>query len=57
MYRYFQKTGNTDHILVWKSKGLSDNNPGLVLNHVGNETRVKFYGSCLKQDRITLFMK
>ena len=57
MYRYFQKTGNTDHILVLKSKGLSDNNPGLVLNRVGNETRVKFYGSCLKQDRITLFMK
>ena len=24
MYRYFKKVGDTDHILAWKSKGLSE---------------------------------
>ena len=52
-----------DYILQWKSKGLSDEsikspsaphnflNPSL--NHLGTKTRVRFSGSCLKQDKIT----
>ena len=24
MYKYFERTGNADHILEWESKGLSD---------------------------------
>ena len=61
MYR--KKIGNTDHISEWKSKGLSDeivkppstNNNRLApkLSYVGNKTRLKLNGSCLKQDKIT----
>ena len=32
----------------------SDNRLAPVLNYFGNKTRVKFDGSCLKQDKITL---
>ena len=63
MYRYFKKIGNTDHILGWKSKGLSDeiinpidtfdNNLAPTLSYTGNKVKVKFDGSCLKQDKIT----
>ena len=47
---------NTDHVSSWKSKGLSaetiktpatSNNPSV--SYYGTETRVKFIGSCLKQ--------
>ena len=31
----------------------SDNNLASVLSYVGKKTRVKFYGSCLEQDKIT----
>ena len=61
MYRYCKKIGNTDHIPSWKSKGLSDesikppatsnNNLAPLLNYIGIKTRVKFDGSCLKQDK------
>ena len=61
MYRYCKKIGNTDHISSWKSKGLSDesikppatsnNNLAPLLNYIGIKTRVKFDGSCLKQDK------
>ena len=47
----------------WKSKGLSDesinppsttdNSLARSLNHVGTKTRLKFDGSCSKQDQIT----
>ena len=62
MYRYFKKIGNTDHTSACKSKGLSDeiikppstNNNSLspALSYFGTKTRVKFNGSCLKQDKI-----
>ena len=49
---------NNDHILSWKSKGLSDENIkplstsnnilNLSLTYVGTKTRVEFKGSCLK---------
>ena len=56
MYRYFKLNTNTSSILLWKSKGLSNENidpPTTSLspsiNYVGNKIRVKFNGSCLKQ--------
>ena len=63
MYRYFKRVVNSDYILEWKSKGLSDEsikspsaphnflNP--LLNYSGTKTRVRFSGSCLKQDKST----
>ena len=62
MYRYL-KNDNTDYISEWKSEGLlgevikppptCNNSLALGLNYIGNKTRVKFVGSCLKQDIIT----
>ena len=62
MCRYFIRVVNSDYILSWKSKGLSDENitPSAPhnflnpsLNYLGTKTRVRFSGSCLKQDKIT----
>ena len=63
MYRYFKIITNTVYISSWKSKGLSaestklpttsDNSLAPKLNYYGIKTRVKFTGSCLKQDKIT----
>ena len=63
MYRYFKNIGNTDYISSWKYKGLSDeiikpstisdNSLSPTLSYIGNKTRVKFDGDCLKQDKIT----
>ena len=66
MYRYFKRTagvGRGDYINYWKSKGLSDEiinsiktpNYSITPNlyHYGTKTRVKFDGSCLKQDKVT----
>ena len=59
MCRYFIRVVNSDYILSWKSKGLSDENitPSTPhnflnpsLNYLGTKTRVRFSGSCLKQD-------
>ena len=62
MYRYF-KTTNSDYILSWTSKGLSNENitphsvannfPNPSLNYLGTKIKVKLSGSCLKQDKIT----
>ena len=55
MYRYFKRVVNSDYILEWKSKGLSDEsikspstpqsffNP--LLNYSGTKIRVRFSGS------------
>ena len=62
MCRYFIRVVNSDYILSWKSKGLSDENitPSAPhnflnpsLNYLGTKARVRFSGSCLKQDKIT----
>ena len=63
MYRYFKVITNTDYILSWKSKGLSDesfkppatsdNSLNPALNYYGTKTRVKFTRSCLKQPKIS----
>ena len=53
--KYFKLITNTLSILLWQSKGLSNENidtPTTSLspsiNYVGNKIRVKFNGSCLK---------
>ena len=63
MYKYFRVITNTDHISLWKSKGLSaesikppatsDNSLTPELSYYGTKTRVKFTGSCLKQSKIS----
>ena len=63
IYRYFKKNCSSHQISAWISKGLSDESINLPatsdnslapsLNCIGTETRVKFDGSCLKQDKIT----
>ena len=55
--------GSGNYIYFWKSKGLSDERINSVttsnhsitpeLSHYGTKTRVKFSGSCLKQDKAT----
>ena len=62
MYRYF-KTDSSYHISSWASKGLSNesikppSSPNNFLtpslNYVGTKIRVKFSGSCLKQNKVT----
>ena len=59
----YLKIGNSDYVLSWKSKGLSnksitppsapDNFVSPSLNYFGTKIRVRFSGSCLKQDKIT----
>ena len=54
---------NTDYILSWKSKGLSDktitphatsdNSLTPMIDYYGSKIRVKFTGSCLKQSKIS----
>ena len=49
---YFKKIGNTNYILGWKSKGLSDesikprstsdNSLAPLLSYIGTKTRIKF---------------
>ena len=64
VYRYFKIANAIDsNISSWKSKGLSDEsikspstcneilNPSV--DYVSSKSRVKFYGDCLKQEKIT----
>ena len=64
MQKYFKRiagVGSGNYIYVWKSKGLSDerinfntasnHNFTPELSYYGTKTRVKFSGSCLKQDK------
>ena len=66
MYRYFKRVsgvGTSNYIYFWKSKGLSDKNITVPatsdyslnpqLSYLGTKTRLKFRGSCLKQDKTT----
>ena len=72
-YLVFQPTckylriGNSDYVLSWKSKGLSNESitpPSATnnflspsLNYLGTKIRVRFRRSCLKQDKITYSWK
>ena len=61
--KYLKVITNTDYVLSWTSKGLSnesikppttsDNSLTPILNYYGTKTRVKFTGSCLKQPKIS----
>ena len=61
--KYFKVITNTDYVSSWKSKGLSaesikppttsDNSLTPVLNYYGTKTKAKFFGSCLKQPKIS----
>ena len=64
MYRYFKRVagvGGGNYIYFWKAKGLSDkrinfntaSNYSITpeLSHYNTKARVKFSGSCLKQDK------
>ena len=64
VYKHFKRINpNDSHIALWKSKGLSDesikpptttyNVLNTLLDYYGNKIRVKFNGSCLKQDKVT----
>ena len=63
MCRYLKGVDNSDSVLEWKSKGLSDESikspsaPDNFLNptvsYYGNKMGVIFSESCLKQDEIT----
>ena len=63
MYRYFESFFNSDYVLEWKSTGLSDESiksPSVPsnfltqsLDYYGGKIRVRFSGSCLKQEKIT----
>ena len=66
MQKYFKRitgVGSGNYIFFWKSKGLPDEriNSNTASNHsispelsyYGTKTRVKFSGSCLKQDKAT----
>ena len=61
--KYFQGINNSEYVLEWKSKGVSDKSikpPSAPndfidssLGYFGDKIRVKFSGSCLKQNTIT----
>ena len=64
LYKYFTFiTGLPYYISSWKSKGLStesikppatsDNSLSPALSYYGTKTKVKFTGSCLKQNKVT----
>ena len=66
MHRYFKRVagvGSGNYIYFWKSKGLSDEKINSItasnysitpeLSYYGTKARVKFSGSCLKQDKAT----
>ena len=66
MYRYSKqiaRVGNGNYICYWQSKGLYDKRISSItasnynvtpfLDFYGTKTRVKFDGSCLKQDKAT----
>ena len=62
MYNYFKRVVVSDDILSWKFKGLFEesitahsaphNFRNSSLNYLGTKTRVRFSGSCLKEDKI-----
>ena len=66
MYRYL-RNGNSDYVLSWKSTGLSNESitpPSATnnflspsLNYLGSKIRVRFSGSCLKQDKLHTLME
>ena len=62
-FKIIAGVGNGNNIYYWQSKGLSDKRLNSItasnysvppnLNYYGTKTRIEFYGSCLKQDKVT----
>ena len=64
MYKYFKKIGSIESIAEMESKGLSygvikphDNTLAPEVKFTGKRMYVKFIGSCLKQDKVTINYK
>ena len=70
MCRYFKRiagVGSGNYIHFWKSKGLYDERVDSItacnykitpeLSFYGTKTKVEFNGSCLKQDKVRIFME
>ena len=63
MYKYFKTINTNGNISGWRSKGssnesiktpsTSNNSFNPFLDYVNSKIRVKFNGSCLKQDKVT----
>ena len=62
MSKYVKVPNNKNYILEWKSKGISEENikPLKTINNIlnplleyDNKLKLKFNGSCLRQDKIT----
>ena len=63
MHKNLKTTDSSDYVLSWTSKGLSNESikpPSApnnfhtpTLNYFGPKSRIKFSGSCLKQNKIT----
>ena len=66
IHKYFKRiagVGNGEHISFWKSRGFFDEKINSIttsnhmvtpsLDYLGTKIKVKFSGSCLKQDKIT----
>ena len=61
----FKKLANTDHISEQKTKGLPDesikppatSNCSPALNYINTNLRIKFDGSCFKQEKVTFIQK
>ena len=62
MSKYVKVPNNKNYILEWKSKGISEENikPPKTINNIlnplleyDNKLKLKFNGSCLRQDKIT----
>ena len=61
VHKYFKKIVDTNHILAWISKGLSNesikppessnNNPAVAKNYI--DSKIKLNESCLQEDKIT----
>ena len=52
-YKYVYNIGNNDYISEYIPPSTSDNILAPALSYIGNKSRVKFGGGCLKQDKVT----
>ena len=66
IFKYFKCLANSSTITEWKLKGLSeesikpptsDENIPLITYYDSNKSKVKFNGSCLKQDKLAFIPK
>ena len=51
-YKYVYNIGNNGYISEYIPPSISDNILAPALSYIGNKSRVKFGGGCLKQDKV-----